>query len=88
MRVAEGVGFEPTDLSVIPFQAGRLQPLGHPSRLSDPAGDRGRRALIIKNVAGKGKQKSDGPRYGFAMRSSPSMYGRSASGMSTLPSAC
>jgi hypothetical protein len=29
--LAEGVGFEPTDLSVIPFQAGRLQPLGHPS---------------------------------------------------------
>jgi hypothetical protein len=30
--MAEGVGFEPTDLSVIPFQAGRLRPLGHPSR--------------------------------------------------------
>src|SRR4030067_543949 len=29
--MAEGVGFEPTDLAVIPFQAGRLQPLGHPS---------------------------------------------------------
>ena len=31
VTLAEGVGFEPTDLSVIPFQAGRLRPLGHPS---------------------------------------------------------
>jgi hypothetical protein len=30
-KVAEGVGFEPTDLSVSGFQDRRLKPLGHPS---------------------------------------------------------
>ncbi len=30
--MAEGVGFEPTDLSVNGFQDRRLKPLGHPSR--------------------------------------------------------
>jgi hypothetical protein len=30
-NVAEGVGFEPTDVSVNGFQDRRLQPLGHPS---------------------------------------------------------
>jgi hypothetical protein len=29
--VAEGVGFEPTNLSVCGFQDRRLKPLGHPS---------------------------------------------------------
>ena len=29
--VAEGVGFEPTDVSVNGFQDRRLKPLGHPS---------------------------------------------------------
>ncbi len=30
-RVAEGVGFEPTELSLYGFQDRRLRPLGHPS---------------------------------------------------------
>src|SRR6185436_11336864 len=30
-KVAEGVGFEPTELSLNGFQDRRLQPLGHPS---------------------------------------------------------
>ncbi len=30
-NLAEGVGFEPTDVSVNGFQDRRLQPLGHPS---------------------------------------------------------
>ena len=32
-RVAEGVGFEPTELSFNGFQDRRLKPLGHPSQL-------------------------------------------------------
>ena len=39
--MAEGVGFEPTELSFNGFQDRRLQPLGHPSEISadflDPA---------------------------------------------------
>ena len=31
MRMAEGEGFEPPDLSVNGFQDRRLRPLGHPS---------------------------------------------------------
>jgi hypothetical protein len=30
--MAEGVGFEPTELSLNGFQDRRLQPLGHPSQ--------------------------------------------------------
>ena len=31
-KLAEGVGFEPTELSLNGFQDRRLKPLGHPSR--------------------------------------------------------
>src|SRR6059036_1980719 len=31
IRLAEGVGFEPTELSLSGFQDRRLKPLGHPS---------------------------------------------------------
>ena len=31
VRLAEGVGFEPTELSLSGFQDRRLKPLGHPS---------------------------------------------------------
>lgn len=34
MRLAEGVGFEPTELSLSGFQDRRLKPLGHPSAIS------------------------------------------------------
>ena len=33
--VAEGVGFEPTKLSLAGFQDRYLQPLGHPSKITD-----------------------------------------------------
>jgi hypothetical protein len=35
--LAEGVGFEPTELSLNGFQDRRLQPLGHPSQ-DEPLG--------------------------------------------------
>jgi hypothetical protein len=36
-KLAEGVGFEPTELSLNGFQDRRLKPLGHPSRFEpDP----------------------------------------------------
>ena len=34
--LAEGVGFEPTELSLNGFQDRRLKPLGHPSLQSGP----------------------------------------------------
>ena len=38
MFLAEGVGFEPTDLSINCFQDSSLKPLGHPSNLGLAAG--------------------------------------------------
>jgi len=42
--MAEGVGFEPTELSLYGFQDRRLRPLGHPSLTSEILGD-----LLKKN---------------------------------------
>src|SRR5437667_12027130 len=40
--MAEGVGFEPTELSLSGFQDRRLKPLGHPSARPPSASGRGR----------------------------------------------
>ena len=53
-KMAEGVGFEPTGVSPIPFQAGRLKPLGHPSatliRSKNPQTQKGARSSPLFNT--------------------------------------